>query len=388
MTFRFSNTLHFVCGLCMFCFVHADDIDTLWSMTYGGVEFDVGMSLQQTSDSGYIVAGLTHSFGAGRFDVYAVKIDVNGAAEWEQTYGGPHGDAGDAVLQTADGEYLIAGITYPSEDEQTFYLVKSSSSGRELFTTKYQFGSNVAHVVALMHGNDDKYIMIVQSSGVYIMAIDTLGSLIWAKRCEYIYMSVEDAQKTEDRGYVMCGWTCSHNSAKTDYVLAKLDSTGVQEWKKTYGGDGYEYCKALYQTDDDGYVLVGSTDSYGSGGADVYLIKTNALGDILWTQTYGGVNDDFGQDIVQTADGGYVIVGATKSFGSGDADLYVIKTDSNGHVLYTKTYGGDHSDSGYHICVIQKGVFVIMGSTLSYGNGKGDIWILKLSTIAESEEGY
>ena len=204
-----------------------------WTKTYGGGDWDWGYSIQQTLDGGYIVAGETQSFGVGWTDVYLIKTDANGDVIWTKTYGGSGGDCGNSVQQTSDGGYIIVGgITY---------------------------------------------------------------------------------------------FDC-------DVYLIKTDANGDVEWTKTYGGSGEDCGNSVQQTSDGGYIIVGKTTSFGAGASDVYLIKTDANGNAEWTKTYGGGGEDCGNSVQQTSDGGYIIVGGTTSFGAGGGDVYLIKTDAYGNV--------------------------------------------------------
>jgi len=139
-------------------------------------------------------------------------------------------------------------------------------------------------------------------------------------------------QQTSDGGYIIAGHTLSFGAGRDDVYLIKTDASGDTQWTRTYGGTSYDFGCSVQQTSDSGYIIAGLTMSFGSGNGDVYLIKTNASGDTLWTKTYGGMNDDFGYSVRQTSDGGYIVAGLTGSFGAGSDDVYHIKTDANGNV--------------------------------------------------------
>ncbi|MCH7761882.1 hypothetical protein IIA15_10870, partial [candidate division TA06 bacterium] len=133
------------------------------------------------------------------------------------------------------------------------------------------------------------------------------------------------------------------------YLLFAVSSPAQITFERTYGGGARDEGYSVQQTSDGGYIIAGLTWSFGSGRDDVYLIKTDSLGDTLWTRTFGGTNSDGGRSVQQTLDGGYIITGFTNSFGVGGIDVYLIKTDSLGDTLWTKTYGGDYNDGGYSV---------------------------------------
>jgi len=266
--------------------------DSLWTKTYGGTENELGRSIQQTNDGGYIITGYTNSFGNGTEDLYIIKTDNNGDSLWTKTYGDTNGEEGYSVQQTNDGGYIITGVKSFFSNGFTLdvYLIKTDENGDSLWTKTYGGTSNET------------------------------GSSV---------------QQTNDGGYIITGSTWSFGNGLTDVFLIKTDNNGDSLWTKTFGGTGRETGSSVQQTNDGGYIITGSTQSFGNGLTDVYLIKTDNNGDSLWTKTFGGIDDDNGSSVQQTNDGGYIITGNTSSFGNGDRDIYIIKTDGNGNVTST-----------------------------------------------------
>jgi len=162
-------------------------------------------------------------------------------------------------------------------------------------------------------------------------------------------------------------------------VSTAIADPGDTLWTRTYGGSFPDVGKCVQQTSDGGYILAGWTMSFGAGNYDFWLLKTNANGDTLWTRTYGGESYDYGYSVQQTTDGGYIIAGYTKSFGAGNYDFWLLKTDANGDTLWTRTYGGSEIDYSHSVQQTADGGYIITGYTKSFGAGSYDVWLLKLA---------
>ncbi len=355
-----------------------------WTKTYGGSDYDYGYSVQQTQD-GYIIAGYTCSFGVGGADVYFIKTDANGNVEWTKTYGGRYDDWGYSVQQTQDSGFIIAGKTYSfGAGYEDVYLIKTDANGNVEWTKTYG-GSGWDCGYSVQQTQDGGYIIAGYTfsfgagyADVYLIKTDANGNVEWTKT----YGGSDDdrgysVQQTQDGGYIIAGETESFGAGGADVYLIKTDANGNVEWTKTYGGSDYDWGFSVQQTQDGGFIIAGVTSSFGAGSYDVYLIKTDANGDVEWTKTYGGSYDDWGKSVQQAQDGGYIIAGWTYSFGAGRCDVYLIKTDANGNVEWTKTYGGSDDDCGYSVQQTQDGGFIIAGKTESFGAGECDVYLIK-----------
>jgi len=305
--------------------------DTLWVKHYGGLVGDIGEAVQQTSDGGYVLVGSTYSYGAGQGDIFVIKTNSNGDTTWTRTYGGAGDEIGEYIQETNDGGFIIGGHTDSFGPRGDFYLIKIKANGDTLWSRNY---GGIKHD----HGF-----------------------------C---------VQQTSDNGYFVVGHSLSFG-ASGGYYAVKTNSNGDTLWTRGYGGATDSYCLFGQQTTDGGYILTGFTDCFGAGGTDAWVVKTNSVGDTVWTKTYGGMGSDYFNCVKQTPDGGYILVGSTTSFGFGNTDVYLVKINSTGDTLWSKTLGGIYEDDGMHVCLTLDGGYVITGSTKSFGNGGFDVYLIK-----------
>jgi hypothetical protein len=191
-------------------------------------------------------------------------------------------------------------------------------------------------------------------------------------------------QQTTDGGYIIAGTTFSFGAGQYDVYLIKTDAEGDTLWTRTYGGTGLDYGRSVQQTSDGGYIVAGDKESDGPERIEVYLIKTNASGDTLWTRTCGGTNTDGGYSVQQTSDGGYIIAGRAESFGAGNGDVYLIKTNASGDTLWTRTCGGTEYDLGYSVQQTTDGGYIITGYTYSFGAGQYDVYLIKIDASGDT----
>ncbi|MCB1060207.1 MAG: hypothetical protein KDB65_08245 [Calditrichaeota bacterium] len=358
--------------------------DSLWSRTYGGSGGEDGLALVQTADGGFAIAGITSSSGAGMEDAFLVKTNANGDMLWQRTYGGGNIDHAYSVKQTSDGGYVLAGYTnsFPVGDAN-IYVIRTNAVGDTLWTRTYGgSGNDIANFVNLTR--DGGFILAGRGNSfgaglhdMYLVKVDANGNQEWFKTfgggSDDIANSV---QQTDDDGFALVGYSESFGLGRQVY-LVKTDSAGNFEWSQLYGGSNFEEGRSVAQTSDGGFVLGGWTNSYGAGGADLYVIKTDANGDTVWTNRMGGGFDEDAHVVQEAVDGGFVAMGYTNSFGAGTYDFLLAKFSEQGTFLWSKTFGGGAADAAQ--CGLQttdRG-FALLGYTNSFGSGTPNIWLIK-----------
>ncbi len=358
-----------------------------WCRTFGGIANDMCFSVLQTFDRGYIITGWTSSYGAGKVDFWLIKTNSYGIEEWNKTYGGKNYDYGESVQQTTDGGYIITGITNLSFNTGCgdFWLIKTNYKGIEEWNKTYG-GTNVDWPHSVQQTIDGGYIItgVTNSFGagnedIYLVKTDSDGNKLWDKTYGGMGQDLGIyVQQTFDGGYIITGATYSFNLYSADIWLIKTNANGDEIWNRLYGDITSDSSYSVQQTSDGGYILIGYTYSFSAGKEDIWLIKTDSDGNKLWDRTFGGINHDGGYSVQQTFDDGYIIAGYTDSFDAGDYNVWLIKTDTNGYETWNKTFGEINADDmGYSVQQTFDGGYIVLGCTRSYGNGDYNVLLIK-----------
>jgi hypothetical protein len=257
--------------------------DTIWTRTYGGAARDIAYGVYPTSDGGFILVGATRSSGSGLTDLYLVKANTQGDSMWAKAFGGSEQDFGYSVLETSDSGFIAVGFT------------ESSGSGM---------------------------------GDIFIIRTDASGDSIWART--FGGSADERALKIKpanDSGFIITGYSSSFGSGGTDVYLLKISNHGDSVWAFTYGGLQDDCGYDIENAANGGYIVSGITRSFGEGGEDVYLLRLSEQGDTNWTQTYGGSSDDGAAAVIEMPDNTLLIAGKTYSFGAGGYDVWLIRTE-------------------------------------------------------------
>ncbi len=402
-----------------------------WQTCLGGSGGEEGHSIQQTTDGGYIVAGLSTSNdgdvsgGHGASDCWVVKLDSAGQIEWQKPLGGTLSDAAYFVQQTSDGGYFVAGNSYSNDGDVSgnnglsdFWAVKLSVSGDIEWQQSFG-GSGEDILYSAVETIDGEYMIIGETyssdgdvsqnlggGDIWLLKLNSTGQLLWEKSYGGSNSDVPFVIKeTAGGGYIIAGKTSSNdgdvsgNNGNTDCWVLKIDASGNIEWQNTLGGVGIDFLSDIVQTKDGGYAATGAVASGNTGdvtghhgGFDVWVVKLDQSGKLVWQKTFGGSDSDWGRVITQTSDNGLVIGADTRST-DGDLshhtgesiDWWILKLNPSGDMQWNKILGGGNRDVCRSLQQTTDGGFILAGQTYSNDgdvsgfHGLTDIWVVKLS---------
>lgn len=307
---------------------------------------------------------------------------------FERSYGGQFYDMGNVVIETPDHNFLVFGTTRSvSNDTTDAYLLRLDENGDTLWTNIYG-GKLWDSGIAIAASSDEGYVLALASNSinpenydVHLVKIQENGDTLWTRTyggpdTDYVHAM----QSTSDDGYVVLAHTLSYGMGSLDFYLLKFDVNGDTLWTRTYGDTGSEWGGFVQETTDQGYILTGDTHSFQDPNGDIYLIKTDSFGDTLWTRTYGGPEYDRAYHVLQMPDGGYLLSGKTESFGNADQNGYLLRTNSAGDTLWTKVFGGSQTCSLSWCERTSDGNYVAVGSIRGIGVATVDAYLIKFDS--------
>lgn len=363
-------------------------------LSFGGVDNDCGYSLCRASDNGYLLAGTTRSYGEGSEDMYLIKLNEYGHLSWIETYGESNQDFARSILPSGDN-FIIIGDEWVDFSKRTnIRMLKISSTGETIWqaslgTTLDEKGFKV---LESSYGN---LILLGYSRGfddpgdIYVIKTDSEGNQIWQNHFGYEKDDYGlDIVENTDESLMILGTRngffndvhVNYQRSDADILLIKIDANGNELWRNEYGMAGHDFGYSINKAATGGYYLFGSTQSYGEGSFDMFLIKTDESGILEWQRTYGGENYEYGLSMDINEDGDLFLFGSTKSFGeNGSVDYYLIKADSLGNPIWDLTIGGDMIDLGNEVLATADSGCLVIGSSKSFSTGGFDMLIAKVN---------
>ncbi len=358
----------------------------LWSQTYGGALLEKGYAVKELPDGGFIFSGETQSFGAGSYDFYLVRTNAQGDTLWTGAYGGTGFEFGYGVTTAPDGGFLVVGVTTSfGAGGRDGFAVRVDADGNLVWQSPYGGASQDA-IMDVCRTFADTYVLIGTSyslgpgtSGLWFLEIDDDGNVV--RESSHGGAGADTGWRvlqTSEGGFIVGGFTTSFGAGDKDLWLVKLDAVGGLEWANTYGGVGDDRGYGLAIVPEVGYLLSGYTSSFGAGGTDMYLVLTDDAGAPTWTRTYGGPGNEIGYAVVPPCGGGILLAGSTTSIAPGDLNTYVVHTDMNGDTLWTTTYAVSGDDWAEALQQTQDGGFVLGGSADPGATGNRQLYLVRL----------
>lgn len=342
--------------------------------TFGTTAFEEAVSVRQTADGGYLLGGTN-----------LVKTDAFGAVEWSNPIPSNYANL------TDDGAYILV-----DDDGQTITFTKVSATGATVWQTTFSEGIWANEGQYIEQIADGGYIVAgryqnVVGSGMLLLRLDDQGNKVWRRAfSEPTSAGFNDGfsvQQTDDMGFIIAGRTNINYYDSTrhqEVFIIKTDTNGVAEWQQFFGGLQDDAAFSVRQINDGSYFVGGVTNSFGGGfGNNMYLMKLDALGDSLWTKTYGGIYEESATTLWATTDGGCILAGSSNTFSNGDFDAYVVKVDSDGNELWAQNYGGTEIDLIRSIQQTADNGYIMAGYTNSMGAGDFDVYLLKTDSLGE-----
>ncbi|PKL31628.1 hypothetical protein CVV43_02015 [Candidatus Saccharibacteria bacterium HGW-Saccharibacteria-1] len=307
-----------------------------WVKTWGGVSTDHGYGIVQTSDGGYAITGYTYSFTAGNSDMFLARFDVSGNVLWSKTWGSASADIGNSLSQTGDGGFVVTGYTGLGSGGNDMFINKYDSSGN-LSWHNIWGGASGESGQNVIQASDGSYLVTGETysygaggSDAFLVKYDSSGNFAWNRVWGGANNEINRrVVETGDGNYAVGGQTASYGTAG-DIFLNKFDTSGSIVWSKTWGGAAFDYSYGLTKSNDNGLVIAGATMSYGAGSYDIALIKFNSDGTLAWNRTWGGTGSDSSQSIIRTSDNGFAISGYTTGWGAGNQDMLLLKVKADG----------------------------------------------------------
>ena len=348
-------------------------------------------AVRQTSDGGYILAGGTASTN-NHDGVFLMRTNSLGDTLWTRSFAdsisGQNSCHAKAVVQTTDGGFFIGGFTEGlGSTTFDFYLIRTDSLGDTLWTRTLSHPSGANdYCYSALQASDGSFITFGRQGqfevDYYLNKWNPNGTIQWSR-----YYSIpgnfdfgNSVDQTGDGGFILGGTTRTGTIYKV--LIIKTDSTGTQQWAKQYGDSGTNECNRICQTTDGGYIMAGNTLNFGAGSQDFLVIKTDANGDTLWTRTFGSSNYEECNSIIQTTDGGYLLGGFTVSNASFISQLCLVKLDPSGNISWANTYGFNSSDAeGYDAIETSDGGYMICGRSYDFTGGA---YVVKTDALGNS----
>lgn len=357
-----------------------------FELRIGGGETERGEEVLQTLDGGYLVIGHGVPDGRTDADMFLVKTDGQGAVQWDRYIGGTGRDQGHALVMASQGDYVLVGEYEQSPGNPDAYMVRVNMQGDTLWTLKVG-GTDRDALISVIQSQDGNFIAAgyTRSFGsgreaLLLMKVSPNGQLIWQQNLGPAgFWKGEELVEGPDGSLYIVGSETDVGLINRNALLVKTDSIGQFLWAQTYDWNQKDYGQGLILHPDGSLVLVGSSIFIYPYFSTLNLVKVDSLGQVQWRQQYGGGDFELGTGIIRLAGGGYMLVGTTSAPGLhfDDHEVWMIRTDAQGDSLWSRHFGYSESDFGKHMIQTSDGGFVICGSAANVVDLVPDLFFIK-----------
>jgi len=356
-----------------------------WKRVYGGYDVDLASDAVATVDGGIVVVGTTGSFGQGSSDVYLFKVNGDGIRQWSTTLGSPAIETANALVLMSDGGFLIAGTTNATSTGDYNGLVMRTDENGNLLWQRDHGGDGWDFLYSAAATPDGGAVLagLSYSEGLagvaWILRVDAEGDTLWTTHLAGAgYTDARSVKVTPDGGFVIAGRR-TDETGEGDALVAKFDGSAVLEWSYTYGGDSLDFARDIILTSDGGYSILGVTKSL-AAVSEQYHFKIDAFGNLEWQRNWGQIADQQGFQHLQLDNGEYASIGFVTQGGAGGKDMFLLKSGTDGDFIFGQTQGGVQDDVGHAILRLDGG-YLMCGITESYGSGLWDIFLVRTNEV-------
>lgn len=359
----------------------------------GGPLHERAQAIFSTYDNGYLVNGVTTSYGIGDVDALTLKTDAQGQILWSFTYGTPNYDNPEIAIQTFDHNMVFAGRTNVQPGSTSALIYKLDSAGNVLWSKVFGLNSNTGFV-SLIETSDHGYAAVGNiPTAILLVKTTANGDTLFTRKYDGAGAEFGASLfQLPDSGFLICGrqQTTTGGNLESDGILLRTDASGNITWTKSYGDSLWEEFTSVQPTNDGGFIITGSTVTFGAGNFDILLMKTDSTGDILWTKTFGGAESDASYDIHVNPDDSYVLSGYTESLGYGhrgidSSNVFLLKTNNVGDLVWMQVYGDGLQDEAFRSNKANDGGYLISGFTRNYIlNDSSQILFIKTDSLGNT----
>ena len=354
-------------------------------IVFGGPGTDYARCVAKTMDGGYLLAGATNSHcepDDQDYDMLLIKTDGELYEDWRERIGSPDcNETAVGVVQTSDGGYVLAASRTCSSGNEHILLVKTDTLGVPIWEKTFTSDGSISP--GSLVGTSDSGFLVLgsvrkpgENSRTYLLKTDAEGGLLWDEvweesECRYAVSALQ----ASNGDLVLAGRAKAECEGEWDMYLLRTDASGGEIWAKTFGGEENDFGQVLSETADGGFIVVGGTASFGGDDRDRYVVRTDDEGDLVWQKALVRSGDEYVGAVVETPDGGFAVLTLAHDVHY-DHDLLLVRLDKDGDVLWERTYGGDKNEMGYALLPRDDGGFVLVGSSESLWFGGRDVYVV------------